>query len=210
VKRRFWNESEIDYLQKNYRSSGASICASKLGRHKSTVYAKAQKLQLTEPIVFISDDTIVQAIKRRHPQGWVDSEIKKELEAKHNCGIDRHRIGKLRNQLGLPSNQHSLRQKKKISNTTRRQMKESGWESLSALRQSQWAAWKRSLGWPESLSVRAVQALEIFWNMQGVPISRVALCKLMGVSSKRKTAPISNKKGGRLYFQNAKSNAGPL
>jgi hypothetical protein len=195
-------QSEAKFLQANYRQRGARWCAAKLGRTVSSVYYLACKLDLQLHRKWLTDAQIRSAIRKLHPKGYSDSEIVAWLVETYQTVTDRHRIMRIRNELGLPINRFSFRQRQRVASKTREQLQKIGFDTLAQYRIEQWNSWKRDLGWPESLTVRAVQALEVFWQLgPAVPMTRLQLCQLMGISNPTRTCPKSNAKGGTVLAE---------
>lgn len=196
--RQFWTDAEIAEFRQMYRQQSAPQIARHFGRTPSAVYQLAHRLGLMAARKIVSDKTIEDAVNQLNPKGIGDTEIAKVLSRRHGCGVDRHRVSSIRKRLGLPLQAYSDRQRSRAANKTRKQLGLAGLKSLAELRLESWAKWKRSLGWPEHLTIRAVQAAEIFWQMRGLPLTRLQLCQLMGVESKKRTAPISNHPSGTV------------
>lgn len=198
--KQFWTADEEAYLREHYGHSPSAEIAKHLNRNVGKVYNKALKLGLMKPRNCATDEQIIAAVRELHPKGYVDQEIAEVVAKRISCeGVDRHRVGRLRQSLGLPVNKTSPRQRAKVAVATRKQLDNAGLESMAELRRARWDDWKRNLGWPDSLTVRAVQSLEMFYRHG--PLTRVQLCQLLGVSSKKRTAPISNAPGGTVLAE---------
>lgn len=190
-----WTAEQDALLRAKYKTVPSRVLAQELGLKKGAVYARAQRLGITEQNARrVSREEIKTRVLELYPLGWSDREIADLLQ------VDRHRVGEVRIGMGLSSNALSRRQRDRVASATRKQLQATGFESLSKYRLAIWEAWKTSLGWPAGLSLRAVQALEVFYRLQ-IPLTRVQLCHAMGVSSAKKTAPISNKKGGTVLAE---------
>ncbi len=199
MKRRNWTLDEDEVLRQNYRQLGARECSELLGLTLSEVYGRSARIGLSEPMVFVADSELVALLREHHPRGLSDREICVIAREQYGVRVDRHRIGDLRRSLGLCSNACSEHRIRQISDRTREQLAEAGESSLAGVRRKAWGEWKRNLGWPESLTIRAVQALEMLWRHG--PLTRIQLCDLLGVSSKKRTAPHSNAKGGTVLAE---------
>lgn len=200
MSRKFWTEEESQFLRTYYRQRGARWCAGLIQREIKAVYAQANKLGLAKSMIFVSDADLCDAIKRLYPQGWSDAEIAGHVATSTGIAVDRHRVGQLRRSMGFTvSNALSEHRRSRVAARTREQVAAAGLSSLADVRTSRWNAWKRKLGWPEHLSVRAVQALELFYAHGN--LTRVQLCQLLGVSSRKRTAPISNHPGGTVLAE---------
>lgn len=195
-----WTDESDSVLQKYYQSKGAQWCAKRIGCSISTAYSRAQALQLTTPMVCVSTADVIDYLRKYHPLGYTDAEIKQVIDRECGVNIDRHRLGDIRKSLGLPSNVWSARQRERVSRKTREQLDKAGLRHLGELKLKSFEAWKRSLGWPESLTMRAVQALELMY--QKGPMTRVELCVAMGIDPRRsRTEPKSNAKGGTVMAE---------
>lgn len=203
--RRFWTNEENELLINNYRR-GAEYCATMLDRSVKAVYAQASKLGLSVDRHIVSDEDLITEIKSLHKLGYSDQAICKAVVEKFGLSVDRHRVSKLRRSIGLDSGKTSEFQRANVSKKTKEQLKAHGLKSLADYRVNNWNKWKRDLGWPESLTVRAVQALEVFWSLgPGVPITRLQLCAAMGFVPKKRTDPPSNAKGGTVMAELARA-----
>ncbi len=198
-KRKFWTDEELEFLRQNYRTLSGAELSRRLDRSKSSIYQAANKLGLVETMIFVPTAAIESKIKEFHPQGFTDTEIAKILADEHGCGVDRHRVTSIRHSLGLSHNAYSTHRRNQVRKKTREQLEKADLPTLAAVRVARFNQWKRDLGWPESLTIRAVQAIEMFY--QHGPLTRVQLCALMGVSSKKRTAPTSNAKGGTVLAE---------
>jgi hypothetical protein len=198
----FWTRREITIVVKNYRNCGAAWCSRATGRSVSAVYQLAGKWNLCRRRITLTDCQITKAIEKLHPQGYSDNEIAQWLARKHKKRTDRHRVGRLRRRLNLPNNAYSARRCQRVAQRTGKWLRENGLVSLCELRIKQWNDWKRSLGWPEELTVLAVKSLEAFWQLgPGVPITRLQLCQLIGYTSRKRTDPTSRAKGGTVLAE---------
>ncbi|MEL6111035.1 MAG: hypothetical protein AAFU85_33930 [Planctomycetota bacterium] len=203
--RRAWEAVEDEFLRRYYRSDeiGIDTIECDLERSRSSIYQRAKYLGLVQARKCASDAQIIGAIQLRHPEGWSDNEIAAELGARLGCAVNRHRVGRIRQELGLPTNRNSEHSRKRVAAKTREQLLAAGEPSLGQLRVSRFNAWKQSLGWPTSLTVRAVQALELFYQ-HGV-MTRLQLCSLMGIDEETarrvRTEPKSNAKGGTVLAE---------
>ena len=196
--RRIWTNDEDRILRELYGNKPAAEIARQLNRKVQMVYARADRLNLTKRSRFVSDDDLRQLILQWHPLGWSDNEISQEAARLHGVKVNRHRVGSLRRAEGLANNGLSQHRRGKVRDRTASQLCDAGFISLAEFRLEKWDKWKQSLGWPASLTIRAVQALEIFWQLRGMPLTRTKLCHLMGVSSQKRCAPTSRKGGSVL------------
>ena len=203
MNRRPWEDYEDEYLRRYYkRGESMEAIRSNLDRTAASIYRRVRLLGIQEPISFLSDAELIEEIKRRHPEGWTDPEICDELKSRTGVSVNRHRVGRLRKRLGLTSNALSPRQRARTSAKTREQVAKAGVSTLAELRLKRWQKWKRDLGWPEELTVRAVQAAELFYRRG--PMTRLQLCAAMGidpVKSLQRIQPTSNAKGGTVLAE---------
>ncbi|MFO0939855.1 MAG: hypothetical protein U0930_03730 [Pirellulales bacterium] len=158
-----FSDEQKEFIKANYRTKGCRWVAGQLGRTLRSVYSQVSSMGFTEHREFLTDDVIIAAIQELHPQGRTDPDVVKHLYQQHGLTTDRHRVGKLRRRLGLESNACSDHRRRQVSEKTKLQLQSAGFSQLCDLRIAQWNEWKRSLGWPDSLTVRSVQALECFW-----------------------------------------------
>lgn len=201
--RKFWSDEADAILLSHYKDRGTKWCAEQLDRTRQAVSHRAAKLGLTDQPKFATDDELLAFINELHPLGYTDAEIKHSASERYVCNVDRHRVGILRRGLGLQANVHSERSRQRVAAKTREQLESAGLSSLAKVRNERWNQWKRDLGWPEELTVRAVQALELFYHHG--QLTRIQLCQLMGVSSKARTAPKSNARGGTVLGELARA-----
>lgn len=197
ITRRPWTEHEEMYLREWYLRKPTAELSRHLQRTDRAIFGHAHKLGLVGQRV--SRATVREALLRLHPLGYSDNEIARELKAETGLAVDRHGVSAMRKKLKLPSNKNSARQRARVAASTRKQLQAAGLKSMAELRKQKWRATRKNLGWPDSLSIRAVQALELFWRHK--TLTRLQLCKLMGVSSSKRTAPICNRPGGTVLAE---------
>lgn len=198
-----WTTSEDAYLRRHYlKDMTATAIAVALDRSICSVYNRAFMLGLGQALRTTDADTIRRAIRRWHRHGWTDSEVCRWLADKQGHGVDRHRVHVIRRQMGLPSNLYSTHNRRRTAAKTRQQLQSAGLSCLAEIRNTRIDQWKRDLGWPESLTLRAVQALEVFWSLgPGVPITRLQLCGLLGIKNPKRTSPNSRARGGTVLSE---------
>lgn len=194
-----WTPDEDAILVADNGKTTAAELATRLDRGVSAVSGRRFTLGLTRRRAFASDDQIAAALLVLHPIGWSDAEIAERLSSRLGVAVNRHRVGRIRGGLGLPTNRRSEHQRQRVAAKTREQLQAAGVESLADVRRKHWDDWKRSLGWPAELTIRAVQALEMFYRFG--PMTRVQLCHSMGISPKKRTEPTSNAKGGTVLAE---------
>lgn len=199
-----FSDHEVQYIRDHYHVDQTAVeIAAALNRQVCSVYRKASKLGLQKPMRVVSDITIHAAINRWHPLGWSDAEISEWLCKEFACGVDRHRVGVIRRTvLKLPNNSLSEHRRQRVAEKTREQIAIAGLNSLADIRLQRWNKWKRELGWPEHLTIRAVQSLEMFYRHG--PMTRLQLCAALGINKKKRlkrTEPTSNAKGGTVLAE---------
>ena len=199
-----WEDYEDEYLRKYYGTPDETMAwmECNLERSRSSIYARASILGLTQGRAFASDDQIREAIADKHPAGWSDNEIAMGLGKQLGCQVNRHRVGVIRRSMDLPTNNGSAHQRKRVAKKTAEQLRAAGLSSIGHLRVQAFNKWKRELGWPEHLTLRAVQALELFYERG--PMTRMQLCAAMGIDKKarlKRTEPVSNAKGGTVLAE---------
>lgn len=193
-------ERDKAFVRKHYRNMHVDAIAAKLGRSRQSVYLIASKIGLTVSTTWATDDQIEDAIREWYPKGHSDREIADAMAASLGVRVNRHRVGVIRRRMGLlETNALSEHRRQQVSKKTREQLAKAGEPSLAQLRLTKWKQFKADLGWPDHLSIRAVQALEYFYHYQ--MLTRLGLCNLMGVESKKRTAPISNGPGGTVLAE---------
>lgn len=197
--RRRWTQSEQDILIAFYRSRGALWCAKRLSRTLSQVYQAADRLGMMQRRRCATDQQITDAVKRYHPAGYCDPEIARIVADELGVAANRHRVGAIRRRLHLPCNRDSERCRAAVAAKTQEQLQRSGHKSLAELKTTIVNNWKRNRGWPEHLSLRAVQAAELFYRHG--QLTRVQLCELMGVPNNSRTAPKSNSPHGTVLAE---------
>lgn len=196
-----WTDDGDAFLRQFYRDRGARWCAGLVGCRKTAVYARVKRLGLMVSTTWLTDEQIRMVLVELHAIGWTDAEIKRELERRHGVNVDRHRINALRRAQGLAHNANrSEHSRNRVRFKTREQLDTAGLASLAELRSQELNKFKRSLGWPESLTLRAAQAMEIMYR-RGAPVTRVELCQLMGIKDRSRTAPKSNAPGGTVLAE---------
>ena len=188
-RRQIWTPAECDLLTKHYRQRGAQWCANKLSRPITQIYNCAHRLDLVERMQCATDQQIIDALRRDHPAGYSDTCIAARLAQQLGLGVDRHRVSAIRRQQQLPSNRSSHRVRAAVAAKTREQLQAAGVASLAELKTQRMNQWKRGRGWPEHLTVRAVQAIELF--VRHGQLTRPQLCALMGLPSRKRTSPAS-------------------
>lgn len=202
MKRRPYTETDLSIIRESYLERGGPWCARRLGRTEASVRDKAIALGIARKRNLVPDSAIADGIKRLHPLGLTDVDIHKLLVEEFGRALFLGRIGKIRDQLGLPSNVTSDYHRKKLRHAARNALTKHNVQNLTELRWSRWRQWKTDRGLPEDLTNLAAMALEHFFNLgPGVPITRVALCHLLGVDPRRKNSPASNRRGGSVLSE---------
>ena len=174
ITRRFWTPAECEYLRVCRAAKvPAEIIAKYLpGRTARSVWQQARKLGLSVPQKFRAPD-MVEFIRSRNALGWSDSEIAAAR------GVDRHAVGHVRQELGLPLNRASEHVRAKVAAKTAEQLRAAGLPSMAHLRIESFKARARAAGWPEDLRPRAVQILNAIWDRG--PMTRRELATAIGM-----------------------------
>lgn len=201
--KRPWTAEEDAFLIKYYPDRTCRWCAGLLQRNIGSVYAHAAALGLNEKRIVLNDRELIAALERYHPQGWSDSEIVAQLLKDTGIKTDRHRLSELRRSMGMGDNTRSTHRRQQVAAKTRQQLDAAGMLTLAEYRNEQYNQWKRELGWPDTLTVRAVQAAELL-KRHG-PMTRVQLCLAMGVKPTERTQPKSNARGGTVLAELARA-----
>jgi len=199
---RRWTAAEDRYLVRWYRRKPACKIAEKLGRSERSVYSHAREIGLAEDRDVASEEQIAECIAKLHPLGLCDADVLRRLEDELGSVVGRHRIGRIRKSMGLKSNAYSEVKAKQAAERTRRQLAAAGVTSMGQLRARHLNEWKDRLGWPRELSIRAVQAAELFYRFG--PMTRQQLCVAMGLPEsmcRQRTAPKSRRKGGTVMAE---------
>jgi len=191
-----YSPEDENFLREYYPQRGCRWCAGLMHRSMRSVYNKAYQMGIVKPLRALSTEDVTAVLRELHPLGYSDREIADECTRRYRLQTDRHRIGYIRSKLGLGSNAASPRRRQLVSARTKQQLSEAGLNQLCDLRNEQFAKWKRDLGWPQELSIRAVQALELFYRHGS--LTRAQLCDLMGIVPKKRYAPASNRGGSVL------------
>jgi len=155
--RHVWTDEETAFLRQHYRKKPARLIAAQLGLTERKVYAKADHIGLCIS-QRIKAPGFVEYFKRKHAEGWSDSEI---ARAKR---VDRHAVTALRKRLNLPPNALSQHRRDQVRQKTKEQLKKAGLPTLAALRADAFRRRARQAGWPEDLRPRAVQILNLIWE----------------------------------------------
>ncbi len=189
---RLWTPAEDAVVRRDYRRRLARHIASELGRTVSQVRARARAMGMAIP-QRIRAPGFVAFLRSCNAAGWSDAEI-----AETWGGTDRHAVSHLRRELGLPSNAHSRRVRRKIAAATARQCEREGVATLGALRTEIFRRRARAAGWPEDLRPRAVQILNALW--QRGPMTRQELAEAIGMPWKgsRKSLVSNDPEGSYL------------
>jgi len=170
--RHVWTDEETAFLRPHYHKTPARLIAAHLGLTERKVYAKAWRIGLCIS-QRIKAPGFVEYFKRKHAEGWTDSEI---ARAKR---VDRHGVTSLRKRLNLPSNAFSQRRRDQVRQKTKEQLAKAGVSSLGKLRTQVYRQRAREAGWPEDLRFRAVQILNLLWD-QG-PQTRKQIAAAIGM-----------------------------
>lgn len=147
--------------------------AMRLSRSCSSVYQRANILGLSEVMCPHETARIKSRIRTWHARGWSDSEIAAKV------GRDRRSVGEMRVRLGLEANGNNERRRRKVSERTKQQCEKAGVANLAEVRSESFKGVARRLGWPDHLSLRAVQILETLYQLG--PMTRRQLAPAVGM-----------------------------
>lgn len=171
--RRPWSDADLRYVAKHYRNKPVEEIAAKLNRSRGAVYQQAAKLGVITPIDRELQAKRERGIRRWHANGWSSREIGEKI------GMHPRSVRDKMHALGLTPNGRNERYRKRVAATTRKQCKEAGVANLGELRSKEFKRLAKRLGWPDHLSLRAVQILETLYQ-QG-PMTRRQIAKAIDV-----------------------------
>lgn len=192
--RRFWTATEIeDVRDSRLRGESYESISTRLGRPVSMVLKHAKRLGVTRVYRGFAPG-LRDRVAERHAAGWSDAEIAAEW------GCERHCVGRIRRDLGLPLNRWSERQRRRVGEKTREQCRAAGVQSLAEIRSLAFARYAAAHGWPADLRPRAVQILEAL-RVRG-PMTRREIADAIGMPWKgsRKSLVSNDKAGSYLAY----------
>lgn len=190
-----WTVTELERVRIGYRC-GAGTVAAELRRSIKAVHQAAFKLGITGKKAPRSPE-MDSLIRNLHAQGWSDSEIAAEYNRRHpeTMPITRHRVGEIRAEFGLGSNRLADRQRDRVRQKTREQLRLAGAASLAEIRAKVFHDVAERNGWPRDLRPRAVQILNALW-VHG-PMTRRQIARAVGMPWKgSRKSLVSNDPGG--------------
>lgn len=199
---KLWQDNEDAYLRDCYGKEPVAVTASNLNRTLKSVYQRATLLGFQEKRCTLSESQVRELLTELHPQGYSDAEIRQVAIDRFGMRVERHRIGRVRRDMRLPTNTASERRRSQIADRTRQQIAKAGLNTIGDLRRLAFDKWKRDHGWPDHLTMRAAMAAELFYRRG--PMTRAQLCHALGLPAeavKCRTQPKSNAKGGTVMAE---------
>ena len=193
-RRKIWTAAEDAMMRRRYGSVTCADLARELGRTTRSVYQRANKLDLVKRQNILTDQQIRRAVRQYHPRGLSDAEIADVLRRSTGLQTDRHRIGKIRRSMKLGNTRLSAYQRGRVRDKTNEVLAAKGLQSLAEERAAQHLQFIRSLGWPDSLSLRSALVATLLW--QRGPMTRLDICAALGLQNPHRTDPKSNRRGG--------------
>lgn len=189
---RKWTRDGENLLRDNYGKVPVKVLAKELGRTEKSVHMKARGLGLNTKRDMKAVRERERQVRKYHAKGWSDSEVAAAT------GIDRRLVTEIRSRLGLKAHGRSERYRKRVAENTRRQLKEAGAKSLAEIKWNRFRETQAPLGWPEGLSIRATQILDLlyYWG----PMTRRQICEATGMPFKGRHTFKSNRVPGQSYL----------
>jgi hypothetical protein len=169
---RQWKEFDLQFVRDNTPAMTAPQIAKALGVRTHQVYSARNRLGLTTSHASFGAE-FDSFLRSKHAEGWSDAEIAQAWKC------DRHAVGFRRRRLGLAENTLSARRIARVRQKTAAQLAAAGMTSMAELRIKAYRDRARALGWPEDLSMRAVQILETLY--QNGPMTRRQIGEKLGL-----------------------------
>ncbi len=190
--KRFWTEREIAYLLAQYGKIETKEIAKKLRRSIGSVHQCADRHGLSKKRDKAKSLKLQRRIREMNASGLRDSEISDIL------GVNRRSVAWLRKKQGLPAIGRNESYRRMVAEKTKQQCRQAGVKNLAELRSLEMKRIAKKLGWPETLSVRAVQILETLYRYG--PMTRKQLAAAIGIpwAGSRKTFS-NNRVPGQSY-----------
>jgi hypothetical protein len=188
-----FTKAEDRAIIKRWGKDNAQSIADFIGRNRRSVYDRAYRLGVGEKRDQQAMEKRKAKIVQLHSKGWSDQEIADVI------GIGRRCIAEHRVRMGLLPNGRNERYRKRVAATTKRQCKAAGVKSLAEIKAKEIKNLANSLGWPDSLPIRAIQIVETLY--QRGPMTRRQLAEAIGMRWKgsRKTFS-TNRVHGHSYL----------
>lgn len=168
----------------------ASAIAKKLGRNVRSIYNHAYRLG-----VGVKHDK--KAIAKRkakmvalHAKGYSGQEIA------DGVGLTRRTVQQHLTRMGLSANGRNERYRKRVAKRTKQQCRDAGVKNLAEVKALEVRKLASALGWPDHLSLRALQIVELLY-VRG-PMTRKQIAAAIGMRwmGSRKTFSNSRVPGG--------------
>ncbi len=172
-----YTEDEIEFIRTNYGKTPARGIGRTLGRSQRSIYGKAYDLGLNNPREILGSDFLA-FFRSKHALGWSDGAIARAR------GVCRHAVGHLRRKLGLPAI-YTPWIRAQAAKRTREQLRAAGLPSLAALQKKVWRQRVKASGWPEDITWRQVQILNLLWERG--PMTREQIGQSLGFKKKKRS-----------------------
>lgn len=160
-------------MRKHYGSRTAGQIARHLGRSVGSVYQHANQIGVVKARDRDNESKEMETIRRLHAEGFNAAEIQAKT------GVPSRTVNLRLNRMGLKPHGRHERYRKKAAKRAVAQCKAAGVKSLGELRSKEMKRVARGLGWPESLSLRAVQILETLYRCG--PMTRKQIAEAIGM-----------------------------
>jgi hypothetical protein len=186
-----WSKEESGFVKRNYRTLGCKQVADRLGRSLRSVYQHANKLGVNEIRDIEAMALNRVRIRELNALGWSDGEISEEV------GLNRRTVSEIRVKLGLPCNRLHERFRNRVREKTAQQLKAAGLKNLGQVRSERFKQLARDLGWPDTLSLRSVQIIEMLY--QRGPMTRRQLAQAIDMPWKGSKTFSNRRVPGQSY-----------
>jgi hypothetical protein len=170
--KRLWTDREDKILHRQYGCRLVKDIAAQLSRSCSSVYQRASRLGLQDRQDKVEIQKRKVRLRKLIEQGLSDSEVAIRLK------MDRRALTEMRCRMGIPANGRGERYRRRVAETTRRQCRAAGVDSLADIRKRRFEQFAESLGWP-GVSVRAAQIADALYNLG--PMTRKQICVTVGM-----------------------------
>jgi Putative ATPase subunit of terminase (gpP-like) len=185
-----WSTRDDKRLRRLYGRTPAAKIAKLMGRTISSVYQRANKIKLSNPLDFDAIRHRKDQAKKLYANGWSDAEVAAAV------GISRRTMTDSRNRMGIPANgKNHPRFRARVAATTARQCAAAGVRNLGELRSKRFREFVASTGWG-NVSIRSAQIAEALYRLG--PMTRRQICAAIGMQwrGSRKTFSTSRVPGG--------------
>lgn len=167
-----WTPKDDAFLVRSYKRKPIAEIASRLRRTVSSVYQRANKLELNEKRNKAEIESRKSKIRKLIAKGLSDSEVASKLQ------MDRRALTEMRCRMGVKANGRSERYRQRVAKKTKDQCRKAGVKNLAEVRAKRFHEFVDSLGWP-GLSVRAAQIAEALYRLG--PMTRKQICQAIGM-----------------------------